>query len=116
MTPADIAGICHEANRALCQTQGDYSQPAWADAPAWQRVSAIQGVETAIADPAATPESMHHNWCEHKIADGWHWGPVKDPEAKEHPCLVDYQELPPAQRAKDHLFLAIVRALAAQPD
>lgn len=31
---------------------------------------------------------------------------------KTHPCLVEYENLPPEQRAKDHLFKAIVDALA----
>lgn len=38
MHPLDkIARVCHEVNRAYCQALGDNSQPAWEDAPAWQR-------------------------------------------------------------------------------
>lgn len=40
------------------------------------------------------------------------YGEVKDGEAKTHPCLVPYEQLPPAQRLKDDLFAAIVRTLA----
>lgn len=47
-----------------------------------------------------------------EIADGWEYGPVKDPEAKEHPCLVPFSDLPREQQAKDFLFRAVVRALA----
>jgi len=37
---------------------------------------------------------------------------AKDAVAKTHPCLVDYDDLPPAQQAKDALFAAVVLALS----
>jgi hypothetical protein len=43
-----------------------------------------------------------------KLDDGWKYGPVKDPEKKEHPCLVSFSELPKEQQAKDFIFRAIV--------
>jgi hypothetical protein len=46
-----------------------------------------------------------------KVAAGWHYGEVKDAEAKTHPCMVAYEELPFEQRVKDHVFRAIVSAL-----
>jgi hypothetical protein len=107
-----IAKVCHDANRAWCIANDDYSQPAWDDAPDWQIDSAINGVYHAMIYPDATSEDMHSNWMADKIADGWVYGPVKDPVAKTHPCMVPYAELPEFQRKKDALFLAIVRALA----
>jgi hypothetical protein len=105
-----IARVCHEANRGLCQTLGDRTQQAWDFAPEWQRSSAIAGVKAAIDNPEITPEASHEGWCAEKRAAGWTHGPVKDPEKKEHPCLVAYSELPAEQRQKDVLFLAVVRA------
>jgi len=112
MKPETIARVCHEANRAWCAEHGDQSQPPWDAAPEWQRTSAIAGVEHALANPDGTPRDSHESWLKHKDADGWTYGPVKDPEAKTHPCMLPYDELPPEQRAKDALFTAIVRALA----
>jgi hypothetical protein len=106
----DIASICHEANRALCEVQGDTSQVPWAEAPDWQRTSCINGVRVARENPEATPASQHENWLKDKEADGWVYGEVKDPEAKTHPCMVPYDELPPEQRIKDSIFLAVVRS------
>lgn len=111
MRHAAIARVCHEVNRAYCSALGDESQPPWETAPEWQQSSAINGVRLTVEDPARTPESSHIGWMEEKVADGWRYGPVKDPEAKTHPCLLPYQELPLEQRVKDHLFLAVVRAL-----
>jgi hypothetical protein len=47
-----------------------------------------------------------------KLAEGWKLGPVKNPEAKEHPCLVPFDDLPVEQKVKDYLFRGVVRALA----
>lgn len=106
-----IAKVCHEANRAYCETIGDNSQPAWEDAPAWQRGSAIKGVEFCITHPDAPPSANHDNWLAVKEAEGWKYGPVKDPEKKEHPCFVPYDQLPVEQQKKDALFRAVVAAL-----
>lgn len=105
------ARAAHEVNRAYCLALGDASQPPWEDAPEWQRVSAVKGVAGALA--GNTPEQSHEGWLEEKRATGWKYGPVKDPEKKEHPCFVPYAELPPAQRHKDALFVTTVRAVAA---
>jgi hypothetical protein len=112
MVSDEIARVCHEANRAYCAALGDMSQLPWEDAPDWQRTSAIKGVEFALANPSAPPSASHDSWLEEKRATGWKYGPVKDPEKKEHPCFRPYEELPAEQRRKDALFLAIVRALA----
>lgn len=39
------------------------------------------------------------------------YGPEKDAIRKTHPCLVGYLSLPEAQRRKDDIFGAVVRAL-----
>lgn len=106
----DIARICHEANRAYCATLGDFSQPQWEDAPEWQQTSAINGVKAHFGE-GLTPEQSHESWLAEKVAAGWVYGPVKDADAKTHPCCVPYAELPEAQKRKDHLFGAIVAAL-----
>lgn len=90
---------------------GDTSQPPWAEAPEWQRASAVNGVAHARGNPSAKPSDSHESWFAEKVAAGWKLGPVKDPEKKEHPCMVPYAELPPEQQRKDALFLSIVRAL-----
>lgn len=111
----EIARVCHEANREYCLTLGDTSQNVWTMSPEWQRDSAIAGVAFHIEhldrgeDPA--PEASHNSWLEQKRADGWTYGPVKDPEKKQHPCFVPYEQLPLEQRRKDYLFAAIVKAL-----
>lgn len=112
MLVKDIAAIAHDANRRLCFAQGDQSQLLWGTAPAWQRESAINGVRFCLANPDAPASANHESWLKQKEADGWTYGPKKDPETKQHPCFVPYDQLPPEQQAKDHLFKAICAALA----
>lgn len=112
MTDELIAKTCHEANRALCLAFGDHSQLAWEHAPEWQRESAVSGVKFCIANPDAPPSANHDSWMAEKIAAGWICGAVKDADAKTHPCIVPYDQLPPDQKAKDYVFKAIVGALA----
>ena len=112
MKTEQIAKICHDENRSYCQTIGDNSQPAWEDAPDWQKQSAINGVEFHLATPDAKPSHSHEIWLKEKQDTGWKYGPVKDPVKKEHPCFVPYEQLPIEQQKKDFLFLAIVHALS----
>ncbi|RBO54779.1 hypothetical protein DSD19_04590 [Rhodovulum sp. BSW8] len=109
VTDTLVARIAHEVNRAYCQHIGE-SQPSWANAPEWMVESALAGVRAHL-DTARSPEESHALWMDHKLREGWKWGPVKDPAAKEHPCLVPYDHLPPEQRVKDLLFAAVCRAI-----
>ena len=112
MNAEAIARVVHEANRAYCTELGDDSQDPWDLAPDWQRKSAVSGVRAVLDGTAQTPEQQHEAWMAEKRAGGWTLGDVKDAEAKTHPCLVPYDQLPVEQRLKDVLFGAIVRALA----
>lgn len=112
MTQEEIARVAHEVNRAYCEALGDYSQPRWEEAPPWQRESALHVVALHLADPDAGPQASHQAWMAQKLADGWKCGAVKNPAAKEHPCLVPFEQLPLEQRVKDYLFRGVVRALA----
>lgn len=106
-----VAAITHEANRVYCKSIGDYSQPHWEEAPEWQRKSAIEGVHNIVSGRVTKPQESHEMWLKHKEADGWIYGPVKDPEKKQHPCMVPYEQLPKEQKVKDHIFFSIVNAL-----
>jgi len=111
MTVEQIARVCHESNRAYCESIGDYSQLEWNNAPLWQQESAIKGVQFHLANPDAGPDFSHQSWLKEKELMGWKYGPIKDADKKEHPCFVRYEQLPIEQQRKDYLFKAIVHAL-----
>ncbi len=110
-TVEDIAKVLHEANRALCSTFGDESQLAWEVCPAWQKTSAIKGVEAFLQNPGMTPEETHEAWLETKTRDGWTYGPIKDATKKTHPSCLPFNELPIQEKTKDVLFVAVCKAL-----
>lgn len=107
----NIAKICHEANKAYCESFGDFSQPKWEESPEWQKQSYINGVMTLLSYPSKTPKELHDNWMEYKKKEGWKYGKEKNFKEKTHPCLVEYEDLPQDQKVKDYLFRAIVLAL-----
>lgn len=111
MKTEDIAHVAHNANAALCDTQGDQSQLEWVDAPNWQKESAIAGVRAIRNGSVTEPRHAHEAWANQKFNDGWTYGLTKNPETKEHPCLVPFDQLPVEQQLKGHLFFAIVTTL-----
>ena len=112
-----IARICHEANRAFCESIGDGSQLPWQDAPEWQKASAMQGVkahfEALKRGEVVDARSSRENWVRLKRESGWKYGPLKNFVTKEHPCLIAYDALPAEEKVKDRLFAGIVNAFLA---
>jgi hypothetical protein len=109
-----IAKVCHEVNRAYCEALGDMSQVPWELAPDWQQASALNGVRYHLEHRDSAPADSHNSWLVEKTRTGWVLGTVKNPDAAPptHPCMVPFEQLPAEQRAKDFLFLAVVRQLA----
>jgi DNA-binding transcriptional MerR regulator len=113
ITAEDIARVIHAANRELQIVQGDpVPSPPWDNAPDYQVRENVASVMEALASPGRTPEQNHQGWYERMIADGWTHGQVKDTEAKTHPDLVPFDQLPEHEQQKDRLFIAIVQALS----
>ncbi len=111
MNKFDIARICHEVNAAYCRSLGDDSQPTWEDSEEWMRESAVDGVKFHLDNPDVGPEASHENWMALKEKEGWKYGPEKNVEKKEHPCFVEFDDLPIEQKAKDYIFRQIVHSL-----
>lgn len=105
-----IAKVCHNVNHAYCESIGDFSQTTWEDSPAWQKDSAVDGVEFHLRNDA-TPKQSHENWMRRREREGWIYGEVKCAEKKTHPCMIPYESLPREQRTKDYLFKAVVDSL-----
>jgi len=50
-------------------------------------------------------------WLKERVNDGWVYGDIKNPIAKTHPCIVNYEDLPEEQKVKDKLFISIVKSI-----
>jgi hypothetical protein len=104
-----IARAVHEAMRAY---QAALSEPV---APPWEEAGSMQdgsreAVEFALHN--RTPGAQHEAWIRSKERDGWAYGSTKDENAKTHPSLRPFAELPETERTKDALVIGIVQALA----
>lgn len=46
-------------------------------------------------------KNVHETWAAGRIADGWKYGPVRDENKKEHPCLIPYEQLSEEEKNYD---------------
>jgi len=106
-----IARVCHEANKAWCEANGDFSQKPWDEAESWQREATYAGVRQRIDNPDSPKSAQHDYWMHEKLQNGWVYGEIKDGEKKTHPSLVPFEDLSEFDQKKDLLFVAIVEAL-----
>jgi RyR domain-containing protein len=59
-------------------------------------------------DPAAVEVMAaleHASWVDERLVGGWHLGPVRDDDAKQHPDIVDWSALADARREIDREFI-----------
>lgn len=71
----------------------------------------VDGVGKVLDGEIVSPQRSHEEWLRYKEEHGWKYGPVKDIEKKEHPCIMPHEDLPAEQQAKDWVFFGIIRAL-----
>ncbi len=45
--------------------------------------------------------NTHEVWASQRIKDGWRFGARRDDAAREHPCLVPYDDLPESEKDYD---------------
>lgn len=106
------ARAAHEAIRTL---QIENKEPNVASP--WKTVgqdikeSCYIGIDRVIENPNITSEALHDSWIVTKTEQGWTYGEVRSEEAKTHPCMVPYADLPPFQRLKDAMFRNVVKAV-----
>ena len=46
-------------------------------------------------------KNVHEVWSQNRMNEGWVYGPVRNDEKRETPCLVPYEELPEEEKAYD---------------
>ena len=104
------ARAAHEVIRAYCIRMGNFSHASWDATPPELKALAKQSV-IGIITHDFNNEQSHAAWVVAKKASGWTYGPVKNPETKEHPCLVAWAQLPFEEQVKDDLWISTVKAM-----
>ena len=46
-------------------------------------------------------ENIHEIWAMNKIDEGWRYGEERDDDYMLHPCLTQFERLPPAEKRYD---------------
>lgn len=49
----------------------------------------------------AIAENAHEVWAVNRLAEGWSYGPQRDDNKKENPCMVPYSQLPESEKDFD---------------
>lgn len=105
-----IAYVVHEVVRAYVEARGGYMTP-WSDARPGERKAMLHVVRNVRRQPDTPPGERHAAWCDRRRAEGWRWGPVLDIEAKAHPSLMPWPELPEDDRVRECLMIGAVKCL-----
>jgi RyR domain len=113
-TDEAIARCVHEVHRAynaFLQDEGPLKDP-WDSLAAWDKETVILGVKRIRMGMG--PETIHHEWVDRMVMEGWTWGRERDPEGKTHPSILPWNELPVWERRKAIVFCRIVYAFTIE--
>jgi RyR domain len=56
--------------------------------------------------------NAHETWADLRLQEGWRYGHVRSDEARTHPCLVPYEQLPDSEKLYDRkIVLETIRAM-----
>lgn len=45
--------------------------------------------------------NVHETWAIGRLNEGWTYGPERNDTLKQHPCLINYDELPESEKEYD---------------
>lgn len=96
-----IATICYNALHA-----NNAVQIPWEALPQWKKLIYISSIHFQSMAPH-TLDEIHNHWVSHMTAQGWVYGLVYDPVAKEHPSILPLDSLAPADVSRVALLKAI---------
>ncbi len=69
--------------------------------PAPEDTSRIELSPEILALCEEMAKNTHEVWAKNRMDQGWTYGPTRNDEKKEHPCLVPYEALPEKEKQYD---------------
>ena len=61
----------------------------------------VQLPEELMALAEAISKNVHEVWAQNRMNEGWTYGPERDDQKRQTPCLVPYEELSDEEKAYD---------------
>ena len=61
----------------------------------------VQLPEELMALAETISKNVHEVWAQNRMNEGWTYGPVRDDQKRQTPCLVPYEELSEEEKAYD---------------
>ena len=59
-------------------------------------------------------QNTHDTWAVQRIKEGWGYGPARNDNLKQHPCLVAYENLPESEKEYDRILVEqVLKAICA---
>ena len=114
MRAEDLAHVAWEAQRALRVVNFAVCMPkSWSLTRGRNRDRGIEAARMVIDNPTMTPKAIQAVASKHLKKDGWTFGPL-DFNGKTSPQAGAWDDLTEPERQEWVLFVAIVRALAAE--
>jgi hypothetical protein len=95
----ELTDELREANRAQARAIPDVLASVGAAVVA--RSEAVPGFGFSPDELERLAQAEHVRFSQRRLNNGWRYGPVRDDEAKVHPFLVDWDDLPELERDKD---------------
>ena len=75
----------------------------------------VQLPEELMALAEAISKNVHEVWAQNRMNEGWTFGPVRDDEKRQTPCLVPYEQLSEEEKAYDrNTALATLKFIVSQ--
>lgn len=109
-----IARVCYDSIKALNESVGDYWMVPWGEASQNEKNFFIKGVQE-VWGAGCDAKAAHEIWMKNRLSEGWSRGP-KNTRKQTHPSLIPFSKLSQFEKAKDHIFAAIVKNLKPLPD
>ena len=111
---AALPATLKESNRAFAGSIGEKLRAAgWVAVPCAFPTVPSDGDWPGDIDLEGLARMEHDRWAKDLKEAGWTLGSVRDPEAKTHPSLIEYQDLSEAEREKDRAQIRNVPTVMA---